>query len=179
MEIKHRSELWKLFADTPGAIAEVGVAEGRYSLEMVQWAPVTRLYLVDRWASHPGQKGDGGFPQLWHQNNLREAKHRLFNFKDKVEFLRGESVLMVETLLNESLVLVYIDADHSYEGCARDLRAWSKKVKPGGFIACHDYLTPQYGVKRAVDEFCQEHGYVTHIVPEHRDCDASVWFQII
>ena len=47
----------------------------------------------------------------------------------------------------------YIDGDHSYEACARDIELWVPWVKEGGLIFFHDYGTPHTpGVVRAVDE---------------------------
>jgi len=61
--------------------------------------------------------------------------------------------------------IMYIDADHSYEGVKRDIELCFKKVKNGGYIMGHDYemnmdKAKQYyhfGTRQAVDEFCQEH----------------------
>lgn len=35
--------------------------------------------------------------------------------------------------------MVFIDADHSYEGCKGDIEAWLPNIKPGGILAVHDY----------------------------------------
>lgn len=60
----------------------------------------------------------------------------------------------------QSIDWVFIDGDHSYEGCMKDLRAWYPMVKPGGVLCGHDYMTSDVywngvrcGVKQAVDEF--------------------------
>lgn len=50
---------------------------------------------------------------------------------------------------------IFIDAAHSYEAVSADLRAWSSKVRPGGWFGGHDYYEGFPGVIRAVDEFCQ------------------------
>lgn len=42
----------------------------------------------------------------------------------------------------EPLDLVFIDADHSYEGCRADFEAWAPLVRPGGFVAFHDNWAP-------------------------------------
>lgn len=62
--------------------------------------------------------------------------------------------------------LLFIDGDHSYEGCKNDICGWGPLVKPDGIIAVHDYkkdaIAPTEdgphprawpGVDRAVDEF--------------------------
>ena len=57
---------------------------------------------------------------------------------------------------------MFIDADHSYDGCKSDLESWFQKVKFGGLISGHDYKNTEYpcfGVERAVDEFSGKYGY--------------------
>ena len=47
-----------------------------------------------------------------------------------------------------SLDLVYIDADHTYEAVVADINDWKAKIKPGGYIAGHDFYMDE--VARAV-----------------------------
>lgn len=35
--------------------------------------------------------------------------------------------------------LVFIDGDHSFDGCLGDIEAWRDHIKPGGILALHDY----------------------------------------
>ena len=35
--------------------------------------------------------------------------------------------------------LVFIDGDHSYNGCKGDILAWLPNIKPGGIMAVHDF----------------------------------------
>lgn len=61
--------------------------------------------------------------------------------------------------------ILFIDGDHSYDGCAGDIRLWTGRVRKGGLIAVHDYRKGDLeansdgphpmawpGVDRAVDE---------------------------
>jgi predicted O-methyltransferase YrrM len=50
--------------------------------------------------------------------------------------------------------LVYIDGRHEYKNVKRDLELWSPLVKPGGWLAGHDWMMDD--VKRAVREVCGE-----------------------
>merc|ERR1712003_19845 len=50
----------------------------------------------------------------------------------------------------EPFDLIFVDADHSEEGVVADLAAWIPRVRPGGIVAGHDYLTADGGVARAV-----------------------------
>lgn len=48
---------------------------------------------------------------------------------------------------------VFIDGAHDYAGCQEDYRAWWRHVRPGGWVAFHDYgavMLPT--VKQAVDD---------------------------
>lgn len=35
--------------------------------------------------------------------------------------------------------MVFVDGDHSYEGCKGDIEAWLPHIVPGGIIAIHDF----------------------------------------
>lgn len=47
--------------------------------------------------------------------------------------------------------LLYIDGDHNYEACKKDILDWFPKVRPGGIIMGDDYNCFE-GVTKAVDE---------------------------
>jgi hypothetical protein len=50
--------------------------------------------------------------------------------------------------------LVFVDGDHSIEGCKGDIVNWVTHLKPGGLMVFHDYGGPYWGdVKIVVDEF--------------------------
>lgn len=184
MNIKYRRDLWRLLikneAGNPllGDAAEIGVAEGNFSRDILNW-PVKfdRLYLVDRWQCTPQQKGDASMPQAWHDKNLAQVHEKMAGNEHRVVFLRGSSVDMALKVPNRTLALVYIDADHSYEGVKKDINAWLPKLVIGGYIAFHDYEAPQYGVKRAVQEFCKNRSLTVHPIPEDKPEDAGAYFQ--
>ena len=45
---------------------------------------------------------------------------------------------------------VFIDADHCYESCKKDIEAWGPKIEKGGFFVFHD--TNFLGVAKALEE---------------------------
>lgn len=67
-------------------------------------------------------------------------------------------------LQGSSLDLIYVDGDHSYEGCTRDIAGCMHAIKPGGIIIFNDYVLwsiaefIDYGVAYAVVEFLKELG---------------------
>ena len=56
-----------------------------------------------------------------------------------------------------TLDFVFIDADHGYEGCLRDIKAWDQKVRKGGVVFGHDIHFPT--VEQAVTEFYGENSW--------------------
>jgi hypothetical protein len=44
-------------------------------------------------------------------------------------------------------------------------------------MAGHDFLAKDYGVEKAVYEFCQQKNYEINTIPELSDENASFWFQ--
>lgn len=179
MNIQYRRHLWQAVRYLVGGAAEIGVAQGNYSKEMLEWPiNLSCLYLVDRWQSVPTQKGDAANPQEWHEANFKRMEEQVLPHKLRVVILRGDSVEMARRVPPNSLRLVYIDADHSYEGVMRDSKAWLPKLVPGGVMAYHDYLNPAYGVHRAVMDFAMENYFIVNTIPEDKDEDAGAWFRL-
>lgn len=176
MTIKYRTqlgELMKHFGLSGGDVAELGVAEGRFSAEIIKW-DIGTFYMIDAWKTL-NQKGDGGFPQEWHDNNNKEALERTDSYRHKRMVLRGLTQEMIPIIPDNSLSLVYIDADHSYRGALMDLETIYSKVKVGGIISGHDFLNPAYGVKQAVADFTRDRFEVNLIEEDHPDM-AGFWF---
>lgn len=67
-----------------------------------------------------------------------------------VTAIEGDSAASAARFADGSLHAVFIDADHSYEGCLRDIKAWTPKVRSGGIVSGHD--APHPPVLRAVRE---------------------------
>lgn len=151
--------------DIPNPVgAEIGVFAGELSRKLLK-RPDLALYLVDSWtADHAPQyaaSGDfhAGLTQAQQDRYYRMTHQMVYFAGPRAKIIRKPSLEAVASIPDSSLDFVFIDADHSYEGCKADIEAWLPKVKPGGFISGHDYDNtdfPCFGVKRAVDELFQE-----------------------
>lgn len=176
MNIKYRTELPDFMRELnrPMTAAELGVAEGYNSADLLANG-LEKLYLVDTWATIPGQQGDGGHPQEWHDKNYEAAIERVKPYGEKAIFLRGMSTEMAKYVPDNSLGLLYLDGDHSYMGVVSDLVTWFPKVVNGGIIAGHDFLAVEYGVQMAVLDFCRFR-FNVHTIHEDKNEDAGFWF---
>lgn len=52
--------------------------------------------------------------------------------------LRGNSQEMAHQIPDKSLDICFIDANHTYDGCKKDILAYMNKVKSGGVLCGHD-----------------------------------------
>lgn len=142
----------------PGSLmVEVGCYDGALARWMAQNG--VRVYSVDHWRvpdpdSPYVRSGDGtarvGPARLERAKGIAYAHAR---DEPKMLVTQAESVKYAEAwrLSGDLADLVFIDADHSYEGVAEDVRAWWPVVRPGGWLSGHDWGL--FGVTAAVTDW--------------------------
>lgn len=130
--------------------AEIGVNQGVNMAMVLRFCPDFFWYGIDDWRS-----GYLGWDEAKRRDNKRKAAGVQRRHPDNTKLIVMDSLAAAKTFQDQSLDLVFIDADHSYEGVKADIHAWAPKVRQGGILAGHDYDQPDFpGVKKAVDEFC-------------------------
>lgn len=137
-------------------IAEIGVAYGRSLLyaaeQLVAGGKGGVLLGVDPWQGQmhpdPGSRSPCSFAEALQAMTRWGRPAEL----EITYLLRTTSLAAAKGVEDGQLVGVLIDGDHRYEACKADIEAWMPKVKPGGWIAGHDYTDKFPGVVRAVDE---------------------------
>ena len=137
-----------------GVVAEIGVFAGDFAAKILEIVRPLQLVLVDWWKPGPVAQGN---VRTTGPENYRRVLDRF-----AAPIARGQVVVVCQDSSDaarqfddEHFDWIYIDADHSYTGVARDLAAWRTKVKWSGFILGHDYCEPadrDYGVVRAVND---------------------------
>lgn len=147
----------------PGARGvEIGVFAGDLSRELLKADHDLQLIMVDSWegegSAYIGDSGDwhAGLPQGAQDGFLDKTRKRIAFANGRAHIIRKRSTEALADVADRSLDFVFIDADHSYEGCRADIEGWLPKVKPGGWLGGHDYQNTDFegfGVTRAVDEF--------------------------
>jgi hypothetical protein len=177
MQIQYRQQLNELieYFKLPKVVCEAGCAEGHFTKDILKW-DFDKLYLIDNWANIPGQSGDGGYPDSWHQNNYRQILEKVRPFGDRVTVLKGLTTNMAQYIPDKSIGILYVDACHEEMCVKSDLEVYFPKVVDGGIISCHDFLNLSYGVNKAVKEFCAGR-FEINLIPDEEEAMASCWFR--
>ena len=171
MTFDTRTDLVRNLVRSGGVIAEVGVLNGEFSKELIEILNPSRIYMIDRFEGRclSGDR-DGNNVEI---HDLDKAYSSLVEYaksKPAVTVLKGDSSTLLDTLEADSLDMVYLDGDHEYEGCKKDVIASWRLLKAGGWLMGHDYATNMdkalnnyvFGVKKAIDEFCQDYNQSIH-----------------
>lgn len=70
--------------------------------------------------------------------------------------------------------ILFIDGDHSYEGCKADITMWSPYMQPGSIIFFHDCDITSPGVVQAATEFALSINRELIVSPEQRCSMARI-----
>lgn len=158
-----------------GAAVEVGTHRADFACQIMRKWDGNFLYCVDPWTVPEGYEeqavllpGKGVDREL----DMDIARRRLAGFGNRVSFVRLPSVEAFTSFADRSLDFVYIDGDHRYRQVSTDLMVWWRKIKKGGILAGHDFISRvQYSaymdVQKAVMRFVKSRGIEdVFIVPE-------------
>ena len=138
-------------------IAEIGVFSGALSEWILRMIPAAELLMVDKWqVCSPTDDVTTPLAQEEWDIIRATATDRVRRFGDRACVLAMPSVDAAKDVADGSIDVVFIDGDHTLEGCSSDIAAWWPKVRSGGYISGHDWGYPHIdiGVEPAVRQFC-------------------------
>ena len=156
----------------PNAIcAEIGVFEGRFSKNILDYTHPKMLHLIDMWSFDPSIH-PLNFDSSVNENKMNKLYAKVcdeFGNKSNVKIMKGFSNDILPTFPDEYFDWIYIDGDHMYDGVKSDLKLAIDKVKQGGFIAGDDYLDRYgWGVVKAVNECIKENNLKIVIIKKYQ-----------
>jgi hypothetical protein len=125
-----------------GAVAEVGVSFADLTKNILTHNLLAKLHLIDKWSSDRYARG---------LEAIKEA-HRSLIAEGKLHIHKGTSLAMLESFPDGYFDWIYIDTNHTYSTTAAELRLGARKLKRGGFIAGHDYLSPATSLRPGLME---------------------------
>lgn len=145
----------------PGRVCEFGVNEGRTAELLLRTGPWIRHYC--------GIDVFPGFQTTWDKQQAEvpaEGRAGFFAIADP----RMHVVLTtegigpgIEQLTGHAFDLIFIDADHTFEGVSRDTQLAKLVAAPGCCLIWHDYTNDCPGVRRFLDQYSNACNRVLHV----------------
>ncbi len=162
-----------------GTIVEVGVFGGASLLGVIESCQQTdsHIYGVDPW------------DKIIIANGMPMPKDQQTTYRERIKKIRLnlENIIQCEkydthaTLIHdfsvnaalqfgtESVDVVFIDGDHSYDAVLEDMSAWFPTIKQGGTMWGDDYGGWE-SVRMAVKDYCKDNGVEFQVV-----CGQRAW----
>lgn len=159
-----------------GQGVEVGVAEGKHALNLLERSNISRLYCIDPYPDNlPAAKEKDGDKRYFEAlENLAPWISGAGSHPRRCELIRKNSLDAVKDFEDDSLGFVYLDGDRSKKVFLQDVTQWLSKIHIGGVLAGHDYKNKRgFKVKAMIDKFCEDNGYDLDTTTE--SC-KSWWF---
>lgn len=175
LEIPKHRRIWKPFMEKYDCriIGEVGVFRGENFHLMIEHNPDVAI-AVDAWIDDGIiARNDSGLSQERLDEQYECFRASIMN-KPFVKILREYTADAASKFPDDYFDLVYIDADHTYEGCLSDIESWFPKIKKGKFLTGDDFsnkVAPHTGIKfgviKAVRRFSKTNNLTFYTLPRH------------
>ena len=158
-EVNALQQLARSLSPNP-VVVNIGAGNGTSGLAFLQSRPDLFLWTIEK------QRESSPFGCL-------EGEWAVFDKAglwpcERYDFIHGDSQQAGVEWPHGIVDAVFIDGDHSFEGCSGDIAAWLPHIKAGGLLIVHDYHKaeryqravvgkaphpkPWAGVDRAVDQ---------------------------
>lgn len=172
LEVIRDKKVWRPFMEKYDVqrLCEVGVFAGRNFFRLVEHGPEVAV-AVDHWLEDGNfAHNDSGLDQA----GLNELYMRFMQKaadKPFIKVYRESSLEAVVHFPNDYFDFIYIDGDHTYEGCLQDVTSWYPKLRPGGFMVgddytrTHDHPEAKYDVREAVLHFANSMNLTSYEIP--------------
>ncbi len=131
-------------------IVELGVRDGQTYFFLLEKCPSIKLVGIDIWDKIPYRDGKDDLTGWPHAENERAVRAQAKRYGMRAMLLKGLTDELCSEFSDNSVDLIFIDADHTYTAVKKDIINWRPKLRSGGFLTGHDIHWPE--VRDAVDE---------------------------
>lgn len=118
------------------------------------------------------------FPNIKDNTIIKEYKNNIEPFKF-INHKYEDSIEASKLYNNQSIDFIFFDSEHTEEYATKEIKAWYPKIKIGGFLGGHDYvsfLNPNYkyvlGVGKAVNKIFNDDFF---LYPGKRDDEGFIY----
>ena len=146
-------------------VLEIGSWKGKSTWCISQGLKKGTIHCIDPFNA-AGEEGSKEIYEKTKGNNslLEQFQNNMKGISKKVKITthKGYSSDFVDTILN--IDFLFIDGDHSVEGCRFDYENFENEVKVGGFLAFHDYYLdrPELGSTWVIENLVKQNKNYIH-----------------
>ena len=123
---------WAQSLPADPTIINIGAGSGTSGLAFLECRDDSIVHTIDI------TDGDSPFGCLYAERGVVTQAGMLHLKGDRWHQHHGDSKAIGAKWLTK-VDMVFVDGDHSYDGCKGDIEIWLKHLKPGGLIIVHDY----------------------------------------
>ena len=141
-----------------GVVVEIGSWKGKSTYCIAKGLKKGVIFAIDPFNA----EGEAGSKEIYEEN--KGTQPLIDQFQDNMKLAKGNnSIEILQGYSNQfadhfqKIDFLFIDGDHSIEGCQYDYQTFSGIVKIGGYIAFHDFysdrddLGPTWVIKNLVN----------------------------
>lgn len=169
----------------PEKVLELGPYHGGTLYHWIKnAAPGAQIAAVDFFDELLG--GRQAFPEdwaKWAEDRSKEVDREgdVLDYSIDFQFFQGNThdpniIRDVSAFFGAQLDWLFIDANHEYDHCRRELEDYGRMIRPGGVICFHDVRPRNMGSHRLFEEMRQA-GYVSQLIvadPYSEEVDAGI-----
>jgi predicted O-methyltransferase YrrM len=138
-----------------GIVVEIGcwLGETSEALEtgIMKYNKNAMLYCIDPWDYPDREKIPEAYKKAFEQGDVFDRfKKRMSPYIFSIMRMKGEDAVV--KFRDDSVDLVFLDANHEYQSTKETIINWIPKIKSNGVFCGHDYVSDYPGVIAAVDE---------------------------
>ena len=121
---------------------ELGVRRGEFSVDTLQnWRGCEEYVFVDLWRRQTNYVDTANVDNSEQERRFQETLRRTKQWSKIRKVCRNYTSVCATTFPDDYFDFVYVDARHDRKGCYEDIAAYWPKLRKGGIMAGHDYIT--------------------------------------
>ena len=164
VELSYLKDVCKDVSIKNASIVNIGVYYGASSAALLLGMSENNIYgplfLIDLFKYH--NAGSPKTKPFRERNDIYWTDIPLGKVKEYIRpFCSGQNIIYLKNFSDDvdlddigDISLIFIDGDHTTQGCLLDALKYSQKVVDGGIMLFHDYTNFE-SVKKALDIFCE------------------------
>jgi hypothetical protein len=133
---------------------ELGVQRGYYAADVLkQWLGCQEYVLVDLWAKQDNYVDSSNVDDTIQNERLNIALASTNPWKDIISVCRNYTTACALNYADNHFDWVYVDARHDRQGVTEDMKTWWPKIRNGGLMCGHDFVTQFEGPMQTNQRF--------------------------